>query len=45
MLNQKILLYFKQTYNEVPGTANAQNFVKSVNGSIVVPFSTDFAGN
>ena len=41
-------LYLNRPYNEVPGTANAQNFVKSVdsvNRSIVVPFSTDFAGN
>ena len=38
-------LVLNRAYNEVPGTANAQNFVKSVAGSIVVPFSTDFAGN
>jgi hypothetical protein len=38
-------LVLNRAYNEVPGTANAQNFVKSVVGSIVVPFSTDFAGN
>lgn len=41
-------LDLNRPYNEVPGTANAQNFVKSVdsvNRSIVVPFSTDFAGN
>jgi hypothetical protein len=39
-------LVLNRAYNEVPGTANAQNFVKSVApGSIKVPFSTDFAGN
>ena len=39
-------LVLNRAYNEVPGTANAQNFVKSVaSNTIVVPFSTDFAGN
>jgi hypothetical protein len=43
--SDNVTLVLNRAYNEVPGTANAQNFVKSVAGSIVVPFSTDFAGN